>query len=110
MNAKTKEILEKQIQNFGITQADFQVKSLKDKIEEINVFLEKFEEAQNDTETEDFEKISEMLYQLDWMQNSIMRMYQESIKMTATLNEAKALARVIEIENENETQEKLLDK
>jgi hypothetical protein len=68
---------------------------LRDRVKACEGWLDRM--ADDDAKT-DYENLGEKVYNIDWFQNEVMRLYQASIDFNRTLVEANTMARIIEEE------------
>ena len=98
MNEKMKIYLKQNVESIKDGNIKFAIRDIKKRIKDCSGWVEKFEEVDK-TET-DFETISRLVYNIDWLQNEVMRLYQRTIELNRDAVEAQIFARVNEIDFE----------
>jgi len=108
MKKQTKEMMTNVVKSylddgeFSPSRITNQLDTIKSKMKDVAGFIERIENFKNDPEKTRFERSASVVYEVNWLQNSIMRMYQDSIELSNIAEETKAFARVLDFDKNAE--------
>ncbi len=106
MNEKMKTYLDQNIESMKEGNIKFAIKDIKKRIQECTKWIERIEQV--DENKSEFGNLSNVVYNIGWLQHEVMRLYEKTIEFNRDAVEAQTFskvlenAKVLEQEEENE--------